>query len=793
MTMRPYQLKAVEMAAKAFGAEDRKHPLLALPTGAGKTHVIAGIIEKALGIGIEHVLILSHVKEILRQNRDRIEQTTGRGVSLYSAGLEVKQIDKITVAGIQSAWRAPEAFSQFQVVIIDECFPAGTAISTPSGDIPIECIEAGDIVYSAFGVDVVEATSRKETIELYEVKLSNGRSIECTGNHPFFTEKGWLRASALERGAEIFTPEAVSELRDKHLCGRNDKAELDKNKVLLNILLKEKRELHERSENKKEDVGDTEKDWAQAAYTWRERNGTDSAARENVGTPRGVLGNRACSKDNAILEKWRRLSSSLQNRYCKPKQNDSDRVGWRVSFFKKEKRRQEGCPSEIVRVDDVSVKKQARPIPVFNLQVRGHPSYFAGGVLVHNCHLISTKAESMYQKFLAHMPDATRIGLTATPFRLKEGYIYGPGMMFDHLAYDLTSADNFNRLIEDGYLSDLTVKATAQKLSVEGVKTIGGDFNEKQLSAENDREEVTNACVQEIIAKGADRKKWLVFAIDIQHAQHVSDAMNACGVKTALLHSKMREDRDMLIRRFRDGEYRCLVNINILTTGFDVPDIDLVALLRPTKSPVLHVQTIGRGMRVAVGKSDCLILDFAGNISRLGPINRVHVRKKGKGGKGGVMAKECPQCAELVHLSVKVCPKCEHKFVFREKLTPKADLQEVIARKDRPRWFVVVDVKYRVIEKYNSPPMLMVTYLTAEGDKIREWCCIEHQNFAGVKAKQWMAKRGVDFHYTEEAFAHRGMIPNPKKILVDLSGRYPDIKETIFSRNSVQLALSQEA
>lgn len=364
--------------------------------------------------------------------------------------------------------------------------------------------------------------------------------------------------------------------------------------------------------------------------------------------------------------------------------------------------------------------------------------------------------------------------------------------MFDHIAYDLTSMDNFNRLITEGYLSDLTVKATAQRLSTEGVKTVGGDFNEKQLAAENDREEITNACVKEIIAKGQDRKKWLVFAIDIQHAEHVSSAMNALGIKTALLHSKMTEDRDIMIRRFRDGEFRCLVNVSILTTGFDVPDIDLVALLRPTKSPVLHVQTIGRGMRRYDGKLDCLILDFAGNINRLGPINAVQVRKKGKGGKGGPMAKECKQCAELVHLSVKECPKCGNKFTFKEKLKASADLQEVIAKKaGRPRWFEIRDVKYRIVEKSGSWPMLMVTYLTKEGDKIRQWVCIEHENFAGIKARQWMEKRGVNFRFVDEAFTHRSMIPKPAKILVDLSGKYPDIKEEVFRRNDVQYHFSQ--
>jgi DNA repair protein RadD len=514
---RPYQQKAID-ATFDYLKGGGKHPLLALPTAAGKTYVIGGIIDRALREGYEHILILSHVKEIIKQDKEGVEKVVNRDVAIYSAGFEVKQINKLTVAGIQSAYRKPELFAHFDMIIIDEC------------------------------------------------------------------------------------------------------------------------------------------------------------------------------------------------------------------------------------------------------------------------HLISPNSESMYQQFLAGMTDIPRIGLTATPFRLKEGYIYGPDKMFDGIAYDLTSMEKFNQLIRDGYLSNLTTKATGTKLITEGVKITAGDFNEKALAEANNRMEITTACIDEIIAKGADRKKWLAFAIDIAHAESIAEVFCSKGVKAAVLHSKMEEDRDQVIRRFKDGEFRCLVNVNILTTGFNVPDIDLVALLRPTQSPVLHVQTIGRGMRVAPGKHDCLILDFAGNISRLGPINDVRVTRKRKGKGGGAMVKECPQCSELVHLRVEICPACGHKFEFKQKLSARAALVSPIASRNSKQWFDVSDVKYTKHEKYGAPPSLKVTYITASGEPIREWVCIEHSGFARRKATAWMMARRFWANTVDEAIVAKSCFLTPSKILVDLTGKYPVVEEAIFPR-----------
>ena len=120
-------------------------------------------------------------------------------------------------------------------------------------------------------------------------------------------------------------------------------------------------------------------------------------------------------------------------------------------------------------------------------------------------------------------------------------------------------------------------------------------------------------------------------------------------------------EREGIIADFRRGDIRALTNVNVLTTGFDVPAVDLIAMLRPTLSTGLYVQMVGRGTRKADGKYDCLVLDFAGNVWRHGPVDRADgATGNGKNGSAGVKvdtvaAKRCPECGELNALRAAEC------------------------------------------------------------------------------------------------------------------------------------------
>jgi len=352
--------------------------------------------------------------------------------------------------------------------------------------------------------------------------------------------------------------------------------------------------------------------------------------------------------------------------------------------------------------------------------------------------------------------------------------------VFDELVYDLTQKEHFNRLVKQGYLCRLVTKATSLELDPEGCRTTAGDYNEKDMSLRFDRESITNEAVDEIIKAGEDRKKWLIFAIDIDHAEHIAERLIRKGIPTNVVHSKMESDRDTVIKDYKNGTYRCLVNINILTTGFDVPSVDLVGMLRPTKSPVLHVQTVGRGLRIHDGKSDCLILDFAGNTSRLGPINDVQVLKKKKGKGGEPITKTCPDCQSIVPPVIKVCPDCGYEFQFKVNIS--GDHSQLDIVDEGKKWLKVDDVTMALHDKKGSPTSVKVTYLCGHRT-FNEWVCVEHNGYAKHRANHWCKVRGIsdgEINRAGELITRRAELNSPLEIQVDKSGKHFVITDVRF-------------
>lgn len=402
-------------------------------------------------------------------------------------------------------------------------------------------------------------------------------------------------------------------------------------------------------------------------------------------------------------------------------------------------------------------------------------------VIIDEAHSISVEDGTMYDTFFS-AGKFQRIGYTATPFRLGDGYIYGKDKQFTELAYDLTSAEGFVNLVNQGYLCPLVSKGTKMKMDTSDIKITAGDYNEKAMSNKFDKLSITNAAIEELIERGADRKKWLIFAIDINHAEHITEALLRKGVMSNVVHSRMGDSRKRVIDDYKSGKYRALVNVNVLATGFDDPSIDLIALLRPTQSPIIHIQTIGRGLRIADNKLDCLVLDFAGNVSRLGPINNVVIKEKGKGIKAGeAVMKECPACLTLCYTSVRICPSCQHQFVFKTLLSAEADTAKVVADGQKEESvYVVNSVSYTKVERVGSPSMVKVTYMCG-AKQFNEWLCVEHTGYAKTKADHWIKFRGGNRCNTvDEALEVCKGLKKAARIRVVKKGKYPVVEESFF-------------
>lgn len=406
-------------------------------------------------------------------------------------------------------------------------------------------------------------------------------------------------------------------------------------------------------------------------------------------------------------------------------------------------------------------------------------------VIIDECHRIPINGETMYRSFLDNI-EANYVGLTATPWRLKHGVLWeGEGALFNKCVYDLSSMKNYNRLVEEGYLSPMYGKGTGKKLDAkkEGVRTTAGDYNQKDLSMAFDREEITKAAIAEVMEFNDSRKLGLVFAIDIKHAENIAKIIEGYGEKVALVHSKMEMDRKEVISRIKALEYDYVVNVDVLTTGFDAPQIDLIVDLAPTKSPVKHVQKLGRGARVHPDKENCLILDFAGNIESLGPINCVQTPTKAKKSKGGEpIMKECPECGMLNWPMVKNCENCDCEFKFEEKIRTTASGSDVIL-KDPVKWLSVSSVNYFVHSKKGATSSLRVEYKCGI-TTIKEWVTYDHKGFAGHKARNWVKYRLPKNHKKPdnlaELFKIADLLMRPRKIQIDVTEKYPKVLDYSF-------------
>jgi DNA repair protein RadD len=376
-------------------------------------------------------------------------------------------------------------------------------------------------------------------------------------------------------------------------------------------------------------------------------------------------------------------------------------------------------------------------------------------VLIDECHLVPHDGAGMYRSLLDTLrdiaPDMRVCGLSATPFRLDSGRLdEGDGKIFDDVIYTYDIA----RGIADGWLSSLSSKATRTTIDVGNVGQRGGEFIAAELEAAVDDETKIAAACDEIVQLSADRKCWLVFCCGISHAMHVRDALRDRGVSCeAVFGETPQDERERIIAEFRARRIRCLVNVMVLTTGFDVPGIDLLVMLRPTLSTGLYVQQIGRGTRKAEGKTDCLVLDFARNVYRHGPVDRISIATTGKSNGNGtgvkvnsVKAKECPDCGELNALASQFCVQCGYEFSLPRPLAKHATTADAVPiLSEQQAWLPVHDLTFHKHVKFSdpdAPPTLRVEYLCGLS-LYSDYVAFEHRGRARTFAERfWFAHGG---------------------------------------------------
>jgi DNA repair protein RadD len=367
--------------------------------------------------------------------------------------------------------------------------------------------------------------------------------------------------------------------------------------------------------------------------------------------------------------------------------------------------------------------------------------------IIDEAHLLTIEGEGMYRRFLKHMkeknPSFRIIGLTATPYRMGTGYICKPENLLNHICYEVS----VRTLVEDGFICNLRSKGSVHAVDTSYLHIRGGEFIQKEVDELMDEKTLVNTACKEIFEKTKDRNSVLIFCSGIEHAEHVCETINRIagqGKCATVFGNTLPFDRDQVLKDFRERRLKFLANVNVLTTGFDAPCIDCVVLLRPTMSPGLYYQMVGRSFRLYEGKSDALILDYGGNVLRHGPVDAIQIEDK-SGKRNKPQMHECPDCHEISEDTVDNCPDCGKKKDLKHSATAAED--PLLSKDCTPvdTEYEVVDCYYSVHTKKNAPPnapqTLKVEYRTKNGLKfVPEWVCIEHQGYALEKAQFWWKK-----------------------------------------------------
>lgn len=279
-------------------------------------------------------------------------------------------------------------------------------------------------------------------------------------------------------------------------------------------------------------------------------------------------------------------------------------------------------------------------------------------IVLDECHGITPTIMGIIDEMRGGNPNLRVFGTTATPYRLGDGYIFSRGPNGDTNGEDTARNPYFTDcvyaikapdLIAQGFLTPPVIGA----IGAEGYDTSGLELNSRgQFDSEavdkayHGHGRKTAAIVADVVSKSRDRQGVMFFAATVQHAQEVMASLPP-SLSAMVTGETSKKDRTKIIDAFKARRIKYLVNVSVLTTGFDAPHVDVVAILRKTESVGLLQQIIGRGLRLSEGKSDCLILDYTDNLDTHCPDGDLFapvIRAKLKAEGGGGLRCICPQC-----------------------------------------------------------------------------------------------------------------------------------------------------
>lgn len=407
-------------------------------------------------------------------------------------------------------------------------------------------------------------------------------------------------------------------------------------------------------------------------------------------------------------------------------------------------------------------------------------------LIIDEAHRIPAKGEGKYRQFIAECRIQNKnlrvIGFTATPFRLG----CGPICHKDHILHEICYEANIAELIRDGYLCNLRTRIGDKQPDLDQVKRrSGGDYITASLAEATNSPDVVQAAIASAVKaiRAEERHSIIFFCVNVAHCHAVSRELRRYAIDAPVVTAKTPASvRDAIAARFKAGRLSAICNVNVYTEGFNAKQVDCIVLLRPTLSPSLYIQMVGRGLRLHPQKEDCLVLDYGQCIATHGPIDNL--------GAGMVRLIECQDCGDIFSRAVGQCPHCQWEI-------PKAEVERAAAEEERqrqmhdtkasklniigsnvPETLAVESVSVQRHAKPGAAYSLKVTYYCGCG-AYSEWICLDHGGFAEHKARHWWKARGLpnwDTVTVEQAlgdmFLPQWIAKKTKTITVQKDGKF---------------------
>lgn len=690
--LRDYQ-QALEDGIYRSWQTGNRNVLAVLPTGGGKTRVKASIFHKTR----EPSTAIAHRQELVGQISMALADTgtyhriiAPDSVIRFCIGQHVRKHGHtyhhpsapVAVGGVDTIIAREDSLKQWcnqnKIWDIDECFPAGTPVTTPCGAVKIESLRVGDTV-TAFD-ETTGAFAHRRIVRLFKnpiprrmVTVTAGKSITATGGHPFWTKRGWVEAKDLTTNDFVQSVRPSDTRKKGDVLGRMPSgcfvADNVPNQSRARIVSNENPQSDAQGQQLRENASNPVSDESSAKNSRRERQGSDSCG---SGPDSSFAAERVCLESRpADREAWNN-SDQLQIGHCAPGVENCNRSGRGVTRGEESQnsRFEKDFLADWQRVESVTIHEFAgdeRPSGgfVYNIEVDGLHTYVAGGFIVHNCHHVLR--DNKWGKAVAMFPNAWGVGFTATPLRADRKSL-GAGR--SGVFHDMIVGPSMRELIRRGYLADYRIFAPPGSIDVSHVPVSDatGDYNQTALRREAHKSTITGDVVEHYL-RFAPGKRGITFAVDVEMATATAEAFRNRGVTAEVVSAKTPDIvRSSVIERFAAGNVLQLVNVDLFGEGFDVPACEVVSMARPTKSYGLYVQQFGRALRPFSGKTHGIILDHVENVKRHGFPDKPRVwnieadetKRASRPTDDMIPITCCVACFFPYEKLTKTCPHCGH-------------------------------------------------------------------------------------------------------------------------------------